>query len=1265
MLSVGRREDGRKGIGFVGRGMEEENELEEGEAWSGQEDDSCVDPDALSYIDEKIQDVLGHFQKDFEADVSAETLGAKFGGYGSFLPTYQRSPSNLCQPRSPQRLPNQNVKRSPYNASVKVTNQNPSVIMSSSFFKSDTLIVPPQDNKSKKEFMNKPNAQESISQHSFNKTTNGTDQKSLKVRIKVGQANTLPNNNAAIYSGLGLDISPSSSFEDSPDGSGGMSPEFQNLPDESPNSIIQVMTCFVIPGGFLLSPLQDNLFQLMEKETPIIKNSKREILYKGMPLAGTDFEDSTILWGEVKNQMETHSKSREQKARPRKIKDSEAKSDVILRREIDIGTHVGQQLPSNSSNMLLSISKNVGKKSERHLVGNTEKNDNNILDLQRKRKKALLKERLNRPGSLKDNHFDIIESTTDDGAGNSGNEVMPSSRKLNSKASILEKALGERTASNINDEKTDLHREEGRKSIEKGSDTSNNHSSGLKQMNEQKAAPANHLKANFSPFTEKKLQVKDHKSDRRKKLRVSKTNSGSFGECSKEIISEYSSATSKEKKKASHAKAGRAEKPKVLTSSKDLTGASIRDSCGTFDRDVRAEELENALDPVDVNLNSKQKTMKNRPEKETIISTQAFKEKLGGKKAESTLIPGASASRPVLAPSTCNTSAAGATVAPQAPDEDNWVCCDICQKWRILPYGTITEDLPKKWQCKLLNWLPGLNSCDVSEEETTSALRALYLAPPLENGVKSDGCHDVAPCNASLTSGMHLDNNLGLSVQEVPTVGKKKIAPKCAPDIASQSTLPHLPNSVKNDQQVSIKCGNSGGPNQFHPSEINASNKGAFGNTSRSTDLNIEKQKQKQKDKLKTNGFYSDGGSHNGKMERHLKSKGKRDVHQDDPRVPKKPKKESLQYSSKDCSTYGITPKTFEEIKCVKPEIQVASSSQEHHSLDRNGYHPKLSGLARPQLKLTSGSKQESQIQVPHTVSSPLKASRLDVGAVDAANAGASKVAKQCRQTDLHNGLHHNNVRQSTPSGPDSSSPMRKENHSLLLKEARDLKHTANRLKNEGLELESTGLYFEAALKFLYVAALMEPVNFDTSKQVEAAKMYSETAKLCEFVAHEYEKVKDMAAASLAYKCVEVAYLKAAYCRNPNASKDRHDLQAALQFLPPGESPSSSASDVDNFNNQAKNASVKGVNSPQVAGNHAISARHHHQVMRLLHYTNDLNCAFEATRKTEICITAASVSLEKNRVDCISSVRKVLDVNFHNVQGLLRLVRLSLESIGR
>lgn len=54
------------------------------------------------------------------------------------------------------------------------------------------------------------------------------------------------------------------------------------------------------------------------------------------------------------------------------------------------------------------------------------------------------------------------------------------------------------------------------------------------------------------------------------------------------------------------------------------------------------------------------------------------------------------------------------------------------------------------------------------------------------------------------------------------------------------------------------------------------------------------------------------------------------------------------------------------------------------------------------------------------------------------------------------------------------------------------------------------------------------------------------------FCAHEYEKSKDMAAAALAYKCMEVAYMRVIYSSHTNAKKDRHELQMALQIVPPG-----------------------------------------------------------------------------------------------------------------
>lgn len=45
-----------------------------------------------------------------------------------------------------------------------------------------------------------------------------------------------------------------------------------------------------------------------------------------------------------------------------------------------------------------------------------------------------------------------------------------------------------------------------------------------------------------------------------------------------------------------------------------------------------------------------------------------------------------------------------------------------------------------------------------------------------------------------------------------------------------------------------------------------------------------------------------------------------------------------------------------------------------------------------------------------------------------------------------------------------------------------------------------------------------------------------------------------MGAAALAYKCVEVAYLKTAFIKNPVASRDRHELQTTLQMLQLGNS---------------------------------------------------------------------------------------------------------------
>ncbi|VAH26674.1 unnamed protein product [Triticum turgidum subsp. durum] len=331
---------------------------------------------------------------------------------------------------------------------------------------------------------------------------------------------------------------------------------------------------------------------------------------------------------------------------------------------------------------------------------------------------------------------------------------------------------------------------------------------------------------------------------------------------------------------------------------------------------------------------------------------------------------------------------------------------------------------------------------------------------------------------------------------------------------------------------------------------------------------------------------------------------------------------------------------------------------------DRNGLtHCALDGNPKPEVpsgkdkSYPKSNKQDMEKPKAQIAPSPLKETHSTP-----VKSNASKLTPQSRRSSDENGGQQRVAKQGTSNpteGKDSNST------AYALKEARDLKHKANRLKKEGKELESTRLYFEAALKFLHVASLLEPPGIDGLKQGDAAQsMYSDTAKLCNFVGHEYERCKKMAAAALAYKCVEVAYLKAAYYKYPIASKDRQVLQAVV-LTTPGESPSSSASDIDNLNNNGLSKmapSNKDANSPQVAGNHLLLAvRNQPHLTRLL-ATNDVNSAFEATRKSQMAIASAAGNHEKG-VDGLSSVKTVLDFNFRSVNDLLRLVRISMESI--
>lgn len=72
------------------------------------------------------------------------------------------------------------------------------------------------------------------------------DQRTLKVRLRVGPESLSAQKNAELYSGLGLVVSPSSSMDDSPTTSEGQCGKLLGVPEASPTSILQVMLLLVI-----------------------------------------------------------------------------------------------------------------------------------------------------------------------------------------------------------------------------------------------------------------------------------------------------------------------------------------------------------------------------------------------------------------------------------------------------------------------------------------------------------------------------------------------------------------------------------------------------------------------------------------------------------------------------------------------------------------------------------------------------------------------------------------------------------------------------------------------------------------------------------------------------------------------------------------------------------------------------------------------------------------------------------------------------------
>ncbi|XP_076899467.1 cysteine-tryptophan domain-containing zinc finger protein 3-like [Bidens hawaiensis] len=1458
MISVGSRDGGRKGGLSLRYGVDVEGggdmELEEGEACFQNNNnninnkynhDDAIDPDvALSYLDEKLQDVLGHFQKDFEGGVSAENLRAKFDEYGSFLPTYQRSPAGPPSKTPPKvhinnASPNNLHLEGGRQQSVSISNASqttrhgPALTSGAPPPAAPSLRGPPMNGKMKQDVHRSSaraadkftsNGQQSIN-NNFGTTC---DQTSLKLRIKVGSDNLSARKNAEIYSGLGLDVSPSSSFEASPVNSDDLCHVPNDVPcEESPTSILEMMTSFPVLGGLLLSPLPYDLLHLTEKE-------KRE--------------DSSC--GSV------HKRSQENNFTVNK---SDSKTDQNEKKPNAEGNFVSVQpingISSVKKEESLDFRKGDAYKGEssdipKELLGSVFIHDDIRVE------KPIKKDNLVGDASS-DEKFVAFSAKADSDVSKSS-KVLPAKQMLVQKATSHEKDGVKMVTSSSGSKK----KSKGCQSLENGNDLKNDNSSSKNKNS---------------------YGSKSEKGPKSNNGKVRETYKDFFGELDPDI--EEGDDVALEDKPFG-------DKPKDFRETEKVTQES----------DVFSKERING---------------KNDPKPSSLVYPTVGPTGLGP---------------PTIGNGGPVTDTAAAAV-PAVVNED-WVCCDKCEKWRLLPLGVNPGSLPEKWLCSMLDWLPGMNRCSISQEETTKAMTTHFPGPaPTVHGIQHGG---PQPGLVSVEP-LHPDQR---HQPFGPQSGvKKKHGIKDLSNEVKQERPSLSSSSAKRNLQTSSKTRSVNDANQS-----SVVNEVEFQDSGHSSSLMAEKNRLKHKEKKKIRENFVDEGNNT----LQLKSKNKRETSQDNSRDTKKVKTDDNHGAHKDrvFDHDGAVPKT------INTSINDLPSRKDRQKFDDNskdsksnskvlGINPKherdlvkkrksheFNDNAQVEETSENGQRKDKKVKIPDAreeekgrslaaatsssskvsgshktkannheakgspvesvTSSPLRIlnpdkltpSRRNIGSVDNSqdlkkdsendrgnykssifkkeldvaesldkgvpslefespgakpsiqgerknddpspsngsrsrkngkgsssrskeknrssksdiekinlserltetsdvekskggqnrpldkvdnkpsvnpikaekgsalkkessgkpvsiqdvkqnntpigrdsekvskwdvmgkgkphslppsgksqsestrppqpvvgsqkdNVGnrslndgvegsdALKSIKQKKKDENQNGNQSVSIRHPTPTvHKGTPSPLRRESSSQAasaIKEAKALKHMADRLKNSGENQESNSLYFQAVLKFLYGSSLLESSYTESGKHgdmIQSMSMYGSTAKLCEYVAHEYEKVKEMAAAALAYKLAEVAYLKVVYSSHTNASKDRQELQTSLQIGPTGESPSSSASDIDNLNNPAavdKNAPAKGVNDPQVAGNHVIAARIKPNFLRILNFAQDVNFAMEASRRSQNAYAACGSQPEHSHHQEI--IKPALDFHFQDVEGLLQLVRMAMEVI--
>ncbi|KAF7837845.1 uncharacterized protein G2W53_006327 [Senna tora] len=858
--------------------MEEDTELEEGEACYYKDDDDSFDIESLSYIDERIQHVLGHFQKDFEGGVSAENLGAKFGGYGSFLPTYERSPPSRSHPKTPQRIyispksPNNHHVEAASDNSKAPSNGSPSIRLGTvphSAHSFHNARVPSVNDSVKKDigvFSNVGVESCPLKDDSTSKSGNSTDQRTLKFRIKTKPDN-VAQKKAEIYSGLGLDISPSS-MENSPEEIGRMPQASQETGEESPIGIIQAMTSFPIPGGALISPLHDNLLCLIRKEK-VLGDRKSLSSFNGQEYCSMSTDELDSIVGE------------EQVLKERKVKilHSNKRLGNKTPNAKDLLSNDLKYTPLSSSicnageaaevtERASKVSKKVNKDGEN---GRMRSSEERASEVSKKVNKDGENARMRSSEAVKEESLESIP----------GQDFDKSEKQHMGNGSML-KVIDHELANSLKDNSIDP--------------SNNSNCKGYMISKKEKLDVTKFKVGHRKPLSDGKYKPMGDQSPS-KAMAVAKKDS--FEAVNNAIINDKKSAGFDDNCKSK------------MLETKSLKDNKFKDTDPL--KGHKSERTVNGIDPgglpghrAVINANH------DNFEKQNVYQVKAKERPRSNKMGDKSM------AGPGIRDASNECSVAGMKSAPEivqiasAPHliEENWVCCDRCQKWRLLPVGIKPDQLPEKWLCSMLNWLPGMNRCDISEEMTTKALYGLCQMPNSEsqNNIQREnatGTAIVVGSAEALQFGLSYQNS---SSDVLSDHGKKKLdfKEKKKAGISTDKLL--VSDSAQNNAQEAGKT-----KSDQHPVDLNPMRKPGSQRLGKLNNLMEVKHSPKEKDQKM-----------NGGDRKHIKLNHKMDADQYKSGTPKKSKTEDFWSADKQ----------------LNPSMNLEKEGQN----SRNGFPTKASG---------------------------------------------------------------------------------------------------------------------------------------------------------------------------------------------------------------------------------------------------------------------------------------------------------------------------------